>query len=197
MHQQDEILDKICLGNAHAKAFLLMLADISQVWDDLIDRDSPVADEAINRAFCTALIDLQYNPFYQAHQASLLPVMELAILNWQNANQHEKRTDEAMLKVSYIKRSVLTDIMVFVASLVGGRSHALALGPEIEAAVFRDDDFEAYLLEVKERRTVQDTAAPIWAGWNFPPDTDLPQFQLQTSDDGVVTGVGVKAPWDA
>ncbi len=100
---------------------------------------NPGADEAINRAFCTALIDLQYNPFYQAHQASLLPVMELAILNWQNANQHE---------VSYIKRSVLTDIMVFVAALVGGRSHALAIGPEIEAAVFRDDDFEAYRREV-------------------------------------------------
>ncbi|HEY0960913.1 MAG TPA: hypothetical protein VGE69_00975 [Pseudomonadales bacterium] len=150
MKNQDEILRAICLGNDDALGFLLMLGSISQVWDDLIDRDMPVGDIDINQMMLSALIDMQYNPFYQQHQAALLPVMELAIINWQTANHHEIGRNAQMLHVSYVKRSVLTDIMIWVARLVGGRAHALQLAPAIEAAVFLEDanDYEHYRAEV-------------------------------------------------
>jgi hypothetical protein len=58
-----------------ALKFLHVVGTIAEIWDDLIDRDKPVTNAQINRAFWLATIGLQTNPFYQRHGAMLMPVM--------------------------------------------------------------------------------------------------------------------------
>ena len=49
-------------GNDDAVQLVLMLREISHTWDDLIDKDKPVADTQIHRAFWIALIGLRNHP---------------------------------------------------------------------------------------------------------------------------------------
>jgi hypothetical protein len=45
-------------GNQAAVDYVLMVAKVADVWDNLIDRDTPVSDEAINGAFWTLAIEI-------------------------------------------------------------------------------------------------------------------------------------------
>ena len=144
---ESEIINGLCAGNEDAAAFMAIVADISQVWDDLIDQDKPVTAEDINRIMWSALIDLNENAFFVRYASQLLPIMKQAIIHWRTSCVHEQVPDAKMLKVSYIKRSCVTDIAVFVALLCGGVEHSVRWGVEIEKAVFRDDSFNDYVTE--------------------------------------------------
>lgn len=147
MQNQETLINDFCRGNQSAIDFFLLIANISQVWDDLIDKDQALQDGQINMMMWQALIELNENPFFLVNNQQLLPIMKKAIIDWLTANQHEANRDEKMLKVSYIKRSCVTDIAIYVAFLCGGLEHSLIYAPIIEAAVFRDDDFNEYLQE--------------------------------------------------
>jgi hypothetical protein len=71
---RDALLAGIIQDN-DALRFLHIVGEIAETWDDLIDRDKPLTDSQINRAFWLATIGLQTNPFYQRHGAILMPVM--------------------------------------------------------------------------------------------------------------------------
>ncbi|MDP2346708.1 MAG: hypothetical protein Q8N34_03170 [Gammaproteobacteria bacterium] len=147
MKNEQQLIENFCAGNESAVAFMGIVSSISQVWDDLIDKDKPVGDAAINNMMWQALIDLNDNSFFVTHAGQLLPVMKKAIIDWQASCVHEQAGDPKMLKVSYIKRSCVTDLAVFVAYLCGGLEHSVQWAVEIERAVFRDDNFNDYVRE--------------------------------------------------
>lgn len=147
MQSRETLIHEFCCGIQPAIDFFLLIANISQVWDDLIDKDNQQSDDQINLMMWQALIELNENPFFAQNIQQLLPVMKKAIVNWLTSNQHEAAGDKEMLKVSYIKRSCVTDIAIFVALLCGGLEHSLRYAPLIEAAVFKDDSFDDYLNE--------------------------------------------------
>lgn len=115
-----------------------MLADISQIWDDLIDRDVPVTNSAINTMMRFALIDIPKNSFYQRHFASLHPVMEDRLYTWFDANLLEREGGRTNLQVAYVLRSVITDILIHMTYLEGGLAHRQQMALAIRQRIFSD-----------------------------------------------------------
>lgn len=132
-------------GDSGAIAFIQVLATVSQIWDDLIDRDVSVSDTEINRAFQLLLVDLPRNVFYAKHFAELQPIVEQAILDWYDANQLE-RGDEHDKMLSYVFRDSLTNILIRCALLVGGWDWAREVSCDIRRSVY-DEPLAEYLKE--------------------------------------------------
>ncbi len=136
------------LKDAQAVALANLLIDISQVWDDLIDQDEAVNREAINRMMRFALVEIPKNTFYQAHFGTLHPVIEDRLYTWLDANALEAGGNKRDLQVSYIIRSVITDIIIHIAFLVGGFEHRQRAALAIRQFVYRDNEsFSEYLAE--------------------------------------------------
>lgn len=103
-----------------AIAFCLAILRVAHTWDDLIDRDKPVEDCTLNQAFWTALIELPQNPFYVRHFASLHPVMQLGILNWQSANRLERSDVQEHRLMAFTLRCMIGDVITMSALLIAG-----------------------------------------------------------------------------
>ena len=127
---------------------------ISQTWDDLIDRDKPVSGDQISQMMMMALVEIPQNPFYQQHYQQLQPMVEHCLMTWMDANTLEKTGNERDLQVSYIIRSVTTDLLIHLAGLVGGRLWRRKAALAIRQAVYRDNEtFDAYQKEILSLRT--------------------------------------------
>lgn len=137
-------------GNAAAVDLVLNIADIAGIWDDLIDRDKPVSDAQINRAFGIALLELPKNPFYQAHCLDLLPVMTTGTLNWLTANEYEKQQDKEAHALAHVLRYGIADLVLFIAYLIGGQEWAQQVAPELRRRS-QKDTLENYLSEVRSK----------------------------------------------
>lgn len=138
-------LERWLKGNKDAIAFIEALATISQTWDDLIDRDWPVPDEEINRAFQVCLIDLPRNYFYTKHFAELQPLVEQAILDWLDANKLERGSDHDKM-LAYVFRDTMANILIRCALLVGGWDWAREVSLEIRRSIY-DEPLSDYLKE--------------------------------------------------
>ena len=119
-----------------------MLARLSHIWDDLIDKDKPVSDADINAAFWMALVQIPANDFYQQFGATLRPVMASAILNWIGANTLEKRGNLHDIEVAHVTRYALADVLMLMATLIGGHTWGFECAADIrmlcQKNVFRD-----------------------------------------------------------
>lgn len=137
-------------GNADAVDFVLKIAEVAGTWDDLVDRDKPVEDARINRAFAIALLELPQNPFYQANRQRLLPVMTTGTLNWLAANEYEKQQDKEAHALAHVMRYGIADLVLFVAYLLGGQDWAQQVAPELRRRS-QKDTLENYLSEVRRK----------------------------------------------
>lgn len=128
-------------GNQAAVDYVLMVAKVADVWDDLIDRDAPVSDEAINAAFWTLAIEIPGNSFYRAHIDDLRPVLATGITNWLIANKIER--DDTLphraIEIAHVIRYSIADVVLMVALLAGGREWAAEVGPELRLRSQRSD----------------------------------------------------------
>lgn len=137
-------------GNLHALNYVLLVAAISQAWDDLHDQDKAVSSEALNKMMCQALIELPRNPFYRTHFDELSPVMMTGILNWLVANRIESEPSSPVssLEISHVLRFSIADVALYAASLIGGRAWAESVGVEMRLRSSRSD-FAEYVDSLK------------------------------------------------
>lgn len=147
MSDDREFLLHAYQGNAVAVELVLLVAEISHIWDDLIDKDKPVSDAQINRAFGIALLQLPQNPFYQAHYLELLPVMTTGALNWLTANEYEKIDDQEAHALAHVLRYGIADIALFIAYIIGGQEWAQQVAPEMRRRS-QKDTLNNYLSEI-------------------------------------------------
>lgn len=132
-------------GNQAAADYVLMVAQVADVWDNLIDKDVKPSDEAINQAFWNLAIMIPRNPFYRANSGDLLPVMATGISNWLVANQLEKRMpDSRSIEIAHVIRYSIADVALLVAALVGGRKWVEEVGAELRLRAQRSD-FKEYV----------------------------------------------------
>lgn len=141
-------------GNANAVGLVLSIAEISHIWDDLIDRDKAVDDARINRAFTIALIEIPKNPFYQAHCLDLLPVMTTGAINWLTANEYEKSTDEEAHALAHVMRYGIADISLYIAYLIGGIEWAQEVSPHLRR-IAQKDTLQNYLEEIRRKHDAE------------------------------------------
>ena len=137
--------DAIALSNAFSR--------ISQIWDDLHDQDKSVSPATVDYMMMTALVEIPKNTFFRQHYFELMPIVEHCLMTWMDANTLEEVGDDRDLQVSYIIRSVTTDLMIALAGLIGGvqwrRQAALAIRREI----YHDNEsLEEYTEEIKSNR---------------------------------------------
>lgn len=106
-----------------AKAWLLDLWNLTQVFDDAMDGDA--ADKSnVSRAAWAVFQNMPLNDFYRQYCAILQPVLVLQLLKWEAAN-----TVEALglaNEKSYVWRAGFYDVVLMVCHLCGisGAGHA-------------------------------------------------------------------------
>ena len=135
------LLGKWLKGDQAAIAFILELWRIVELWDDLIDRDKPAGEAAVNQAFFAALITLPRNVFYRRHFDRLNPLLEGAILDWFTANALETRRDGDDLRIAYVLRGNVQMLLVAAANIVAGPVWAGAVNLELRSVGDRWDDY--------------------------------------------------------
>lgn len=138
---EQALLKEVLQDNQAAIDLVNDLAQISQAWDDLIDGDKPLNDDAINSAFVILLSTLPRNPFYQLHLSELQPVVELVIIDWLTANQFE--LDPKLLPLAWILRDSMSALLITCAKIIGGMPWAIAVSPKIRQFI-HDENLEDY-----------------------------------------------------
>lgn len=136
-------LTEIFQGDTDAVQLLVMVREISHVWDDLIDGDKPVSAAAVHRTFWQAIVGLQLNPFYRKHQGELLAVLECGILNYL-ASCCLERTPGHQRQLAHTARYQAGDVALVIARIVGGLDWAMVVGPELKLLLHTDryEDFD-------------------------------------------------------
>ena len=137
--------DAIDLANAFSR--------VSQIWDDLHDQDRDVSPGLVDYMMMTALVEIPENHFYLSHSYELKPIIKHLLMTWMDANTLEEVGDDRDLQVSYIIRSVTTDLIINLAGIIGGihwrRQAALAIRREI----YHDNEsLKEYTEEILSKR---------------------------------------------
>lgn len=137
-------------GDAAAVDYVLMVARVADVWDNLIDKDVAVKDSDINDAFWILSVEIPSNSFYRRHMDELLPVTKTGITNWMIATAIERGpTTNLALEISHVIRYSVADLAVLAALLSGGMDWAAIVGPELRTRSQRSDMAE-YLESLKK-----------------------------------------------
>lgn len=146
MPRQDEaaFLRSVLRNNEAAATYCEMLFRISQTLDDLIDKDKPVTDAALVRAFWEALIELPANPFYRQHEPYLRPLMASALQDWRDSVHLERSNSYHYKTLAFVLRDQLTGIVTQCAYLVGGYEWMSQVSPSVRAH-FHEDSLHDYL----------------------------------------------------
>jgi hypothetical protein len=146
-------------GDAAAVDYVLMVARVADVWDNLIDKDVAVKDSDINDAFWILSVEIPGNAFYRRHMDDLLPVIKTGITNWMIANEIEKSPKSNLaIEISHVIRYSIADVVVMAALLSGGREWAATVGPELRLRSQRSDMAE-YLNSLKAKQQGDGNAA--------------------------------------
>lgn len=141
---RQELLRLALKNNEHALAMIRDLAHVSQIWDDLIDKDKEVTPKAINETFIILLSSLPRNPFYQSHLNELQPIIESTIIDWLTANHFE--SEQKMLQLGWALRDNLAAVLICCAKIIGGLEWAIAVAPDVREAV-HNETFEDWMNE--------------------------------------------------
>ena len=141
--QRDELIGQWLNYNLHARDFLIDIGHAFEVWDDLIDRDKPVSDEAINGAFVRLLFDLPTNPFYAANAAYLRPLLMAGVNAWLDSTVLEKEGTPWATVWAYALRDWYMEIVPACAFLIGGFEHMRRVSLEARR-FFQAETLEEY-----------------------------------------------------
>jgi hypothetical protein len=125
------MFDRWFKGNTGAMRFCADVVEVSHVWDDLVDADSPVSSEVADKTFRKMMLEIPANEFYRANFGFLHPVMILIWAQWDAANKMEINPQDGDFERTYMLRASLYQLFHAVAVLCGGLDWAAQVGPEI------------------------------------------------------------------
>jgi len=118
-------------GNQDALDIYRLFVDLSHTWDDLVDKDKPVSEYAINDAFMIALVKLPSNPFYKNIQDQVLPFWVATISAYETANTFEKNGDQHGLEIGHTLRYMAGSIISYIVFLCVGVEKSREFMPEV------------------------------------------------------------------
>ena len=114
-------------GDIGAVQFIEDFWGFMEAWDDIIDRDKPPDDEAINKAMLWALFGVADDPFFQRHSVVLRGAIQQAVASWLTANQFEKSGKRDLVEQAYFLRCSAYDVFATVVLLVAPNKHMAAI----------------------------------------------------------------------
>lgn len=130
-------------GNQDALNMYRMFVDVAHTWDDLVDKDKEVSEDAINNTFLTCLVYLPANPFYQTIQAQVLPMWLTVVSAYQVANHFEREKDPHGIEIAHSLRYAVGNIVAYAVHVCVGEEEAKRVLPDVWKAIFfeRFDDY--------------------------------------------------------
>jgi hypothetical protein len=111
-----------------AVEWLLMMFQVTQVFDDVADGDK-VPREELNKCIWSTLVAMPLNPFFAANSTTLLPVVALSILKWQGSDAVE-RAGKAN-EMSFAWRAAFYDLCMIVIQACHGVKKATELSGDV------------------------------------------------------------------
>lgn len=133
-------------GNRDALNLLHRLVELAHIWDDLIDKDKPVSDADINKAFLIALVYIPANPFYKVIEAQVLPMWLTVTSAFEVANKFEKEKDEHGVEIAHNLRYAVGHIVSYMSIVCIGYENAQQFLPDVWKTLV-NDRFEDYRKE--------------------------------------------------
>lgn len=112
-------------GNVDALRFVLDIARLAHVYDDLIDQDTPVGEQRVHDLMWTLLVTLPTNPFYRTHQETLRPILVSGVLNWKAATDMEQHGSREELRIAHALRYAIADVFLMCMVITMGREYAM------------------------------------------------------------------------
>ena len=130
-------------GNTDGAAIYDMFIKLSHTWDDIIDKDPNLTDDAVNEAFKIALIYLPSNRLYQSILPQILPMWVPVIAAYETANKYEKDKDTHGIEIAHSLRYAAGNILTYVLITCVGTEKAKCVLPELWKDIFfeRFDDY--------------------------------------------------------
>lgn len=140
---REELLTLFC-GDQNLVDLRALLAELSHTWDDIVDGDKPVGEEAINRAFGICLISLPQNPLYRAIQGAVLPMWVTVISAYQAGNRLEREKEAHGIEISHSLRYAAGHIFAYAIHVALGEERAAAIMPIVwkDIVAERFDDYK-------------------------------------------------------
>lgn len=133
-----------CLkGDAQAVQFCQNLFSITQIWDDLVDRDKPVDNDTINRMMWLAMIEIPRNPFYYQNSLALTQSMEIFMADWFDANELETGCKHEK-SIAFVLRDSVGTIVIQCARIIGGYQWMREISADVRRFVY-DESLDSYL----------------------------------------------------
>jgi hypothetical protein len=146
IEQRNALRVKVCQGDPAALAFLALVMDAVEVWDDLLDGDKVVAKRQLHQTFINLLFWLPQNTFFRANQGYLLPVMMTCINAWLDANELEVLGGPEDLASAWYLKQLGVELYPAVAFLKGGYPLMREVGQHVRS-LLRHEPLEDYLKE--------------------------------------------------
>lgn len=142
----DKLFKLIYKDNVEACRLSFALLECVHTWDDLIDKDKPVDDKAINTAFLNALVHIGGSPLWTPDMgAHMLNVY----LKWSDANYieaHYKNDDNELAK-AWMLRASCYDLFVLIATKLHGIAWGVQIGPSVRLTY--GETLHSFLQEIK------------------------------------------------
>jgi len=149
---ETEFLLETLRGNEEAVRLCQLFFRVSQVIDDLIDRDKPVSPEAITGSYWMALVEIPSNGFYLRHFNSLQPIVRQVFIDWMDSSALERQDDHGR-NLAFVLRDSPAALVTQCAYLIGGYEWMRKVSTEIRKHIHEDtlDGYKAELdVEVQE-----------------------------------------------
>lgn len=142
-----QLFNVIYKGDPYATDLSFKLLNLAHVWDDLIDKDSPVGDEDINGVFLDTVM-LQDNPLWV--RCGMHHHVLNVYLRWHDSDKMERdpaSTHDDLIKC-YMLRAGVYDIFVVLAFHLHGREWASEVGPMVRK--FYGETPEEFIKEMRD-----------------------------------------------
>lgn len=139
--RQREFLSTVLRGHDPAVRFCERVFNISQVVDDLHDKDRAVTGTQRN-ALIWDMLTLTSDPFYRYHFYVLQPMLRTALNDWFDSTQLEQG-DHHDRTLAFVLRDQLTGVVSQCAYLVGGYDWLRQVSVDIRR-YFHDETLEDY-----------------------------------------------------
>jgi len=133
-------------GNEDALHVCRLLIILGHTWDDIVDKDKPISEDDINKAFLIALVYLPANPFYQRIQPQIIPMWITVVSAYQTANFFERTKDEHGIEIAHNLRYAVGNIIAYMMYVCLGSEKAKEYLPEMWKAAVAER-FDAYRTE--------------------------------------------------
>lgn len=124
-----EALEYFLKGNAWAVSLALDLFFLSELIDDLADKDKERSTEDIKLGFRKLLVDFPQNRFYKQFEPQISTLIASTYLMWLDSTALENGNQEERFICFHIRNTTVNIIHHFIL-LAGGPDWAQEVGPE-------------------------------------------------------------------